>query len=711
MLSLQEAFRETPKEDEYRTVEENSPELEKLHCVGFRLICPDFQPGMGELPDFFPDELRVPSLSAQKSVERFRALLDYFWSEIKMLSSIAGLDQCRQDGLRKEFENGGILLFRGMLHGESAKEAGEAEAVGNLIFVYEWTENAGRAYQDFTFEIAESESFHPVCFYWYSPLYEEEPGFFLSHSSADDGELEQSESLMQRVGKRCWVDRADMPHSLNWKWTVRQILPCCQGMVIHYTEHYRKGSKTSDAIQAELAFARELMERSEGVFRVVVLVYGEVDYDVGNWNTMYPPFVLKVTEGEQNLSALSEYLRPKEISPSGMCVKKGKRHVLSHGFDESTKRYVSGRVLDSTFPGVVRGFFPGRYLDEKMSFSELFSDSECDHLTDPQKEGKGIIQFSFVIASSDGAVGLLNRDDRNILTKGSSILISCSPFASSYARFQNQGRGTNYAPRTLEDIREIYHLKVKKLDSGAVPTLRPLGLVVNTLSERKVYLTYIFIALYDTLKGRELSEQPLFEGSKNTKLAWVDTPRELEKEPGAVEHPVVSSKNKIDRIVLGRLIAGDWGNTLAWERFWGPSSVYISCPEVGRKYGEELAHRLEKAGYTVSLTPSTDVLRTSRAALFVCLPGVTEDEGVSRDASAVRRIMDDSLRAPTYRTMNLVFQRGSNRVSVCPKLLDTHKVEDSFADIREEKGEEAAWCALLEKIRETVPPDPPVWGC
>ena len=545
-LSLQEAFRETPKKDEYRTVEENSPELEKLHSVGFRLICPDFTANLTtdpcELPDFFPNQPDVFSLNAQKSVERFRALLDYFWSEIRTLSIVAGLDECHQDELRKRFENEGILLFRGMLHGERETKGGDSKADGNLIFVYEWaknvgsegtknagsegTENAGGAYRDFTFEMAENEDFHPVRFCWYSPLYEEEPGFFLSHSSRDDGRLEQSESLMLRLGKRCWVDREDMPHSLNWKWIVSQILPCCRGMVIHYTEHYREGmSRTGEerdvpnAIQTELNFARELVKRSEGVFRVVVLVYGDVDCDMSQWKTEYQAFVLKVTGGEQNLSELSEYLRPQEISPRGMGEKKGKRHVLSHGFDESTKRYVSERVLDSTFPGVTRGFFPGRYLDEKMSFSELFSDSGCDHLTDPQKENKGIIQFSFVIASSDGEVGLLDRDDRNILTKGSSILISCSPFASSYARFQEQDRGTNYAPRTLEDIRALYHLKVKKLDSGEIPTIRPLGVVVNTLRERKVYLTYVFMAVYDTLKGRELSNQLMFEGSKNKKLA------------------------------------------------------------------------------------------------------------------------------------------------------------------------------------------------
>lgn len=48
----------------------------------------------------------------------------------------------------------------------------------------------------------------------------------------------------------------------------------------------------------------------------------------------------------------------------------------------------------------------------------------------------------------------------------------------------------------------------------------------------------------------------------------------------------------------------------------------------------------------VSPAPSVGALRTSRAALFVCLPGTTEYAGVDQDTSAVHCIMDDSRQAP-----------------------------------------------------------------
>lgn len=388
--------------------------------------------------------------------------------------------------------------------------------------------------------------------------------------------------------------------------------------------------------------------------------------------------------------------------------------------DEDTKRYLDFQTTQGKFvlDLIQQGKVP--------SFPQIFASSKTAKLSDDEKDNKGIVQFSFIVKSSDGKVMPLKRtkDDHNI-TRGGSIMISWSPFASIYSG------GAGYFPMSEMDLLDIYHWEVVHKDTLPEPNIIPLGFIVNNKQSKK-YLFYVFVAQYDLL-AEELNNAFGLRKDKDDMRPF-QLPEELlptrEKCLEGSRADFVNPANKADLQALRMLLVQNESDNFILDQsqaypiektqgkrlptvLYGGANVYISYPASGREIALELAKRLTLSGYQVYVPKyeagqNESPLLYSRATIFVCQPETSTDRNVVNDVNIINEICEEQLRCSTYMTMKVLFQEGKNRHSVSPQGFEDHPLCDAFI---QHEGEEqmdidGRWSRLLNEIQRNILPDP-----
>ena len=121
------------------------------------------------------------------------------------------------------------------------------------------------------------------------------------------------------------------------------------------------------------------------------------------------------------------------------------------------------------------------------SFRAVFHASRVALLSDEEKTGRDIIQFSFFLRTSDGGILLMDRSDASHrLTRGASVLVSWSPVVEHFRD------GHDY-PVSYEDVLDIFHHEVS-IEAPLFPKIQYIGLARNDLPGQKRYYFYIFEA-------------------------------------------------------------------------------------------------------------------------------------------------------------------------------------------------------------------------
>lgn len=143
---------------------------------------------------------------------------------------------------------------------------------------------------------------------------------------------------------------------------------------------------------------------------------------------------------------------------------------------------------------------------EAPSFREVFSESRVEWLTDEEKTGREMIQFSFFLRASDGRILLFRRSDASHrLTRGASVLVSWSPV-------QEHFRKGSLFPASVHDVLDIFHHEIAP-DFPLSPSLRYIGFAMNDLKGPKRYYFYLF-EVACALTGKELVELAFRRGSE-----------------------------------------------------------------------------------------------------------------------------------------------------------------------------------------------------